>query len=203
MQTLELLLNTSIKLFMRYGIKSVSMDDISREMGISKKTLYQYVDDKRDLVYQAVGCHFSRDKVACDFLLADETNAIKQLLNLAHHITQTLGDMNPSTIYDLQKYYPDSWKQVEAHQQDYIINCIKSNIENGKKDGLYRSETDSDVVAKLYITLIDSSLHAPIFQSRDMNHSKLLTQIIDYHLHALMSEKGRKYLAKHKESLTV
>jgi len=188
---------------MRYGIKSVSMDDISQEMGISKKTLYQYVDDKRDLVYKAVEYHFNRDKLACDFLLADESNAIKQLLNLAHHITQTMGDMNPATIYDLQKYYPDSWNQVESHKKEYIISCIKANIDNGKKDGLYRLETDSDVIAKLYITLIDSSLNSPTFQSRSTNHSKLLTQIIDYHLHALMSEKGRKYLAKHKESLIV
>jgi TetR/AcrR family transcriptional regulator, cholesterol catabolism regulator len=185
---------------MRYGIKSVSMDDISRELGMSKKTLYQYITDKEDLVFQSVSYHFNHDKEECDVLLEQRSNSIKQLLDLAQHITQTLGEMNPSLIYDLQKYYPKSWKQVQTHRQDYMVSCIKLNVEAGIKADLYRKDIDPDVAAKLYISLIEVSLSSPLFYDKNTNYSNIFGQIIDYHLHALMSDKGRKYLKNHIES---
>lgn len=203
MEGLQLLLETSLKLFMRYGIKSVSMDDISREMGMSKKTLYQYVSDKKDLVQQAVKYHFDENEKACDILLSKSNNAIVQLVDLALHVTKTIGDINPATLYDLQKYYPEGWKMLLEHKQQYMTNCIKNNIVVGIETGMYRPEVDVKIIAPLYISMIDCILESEVFRKLEINYGHLLSHVIEYHLHALMSTAGREYYEIHKTSISI
>ncbi|MCB0735465.1 MAG: TetR/AcrR family transcriptional regulator [Flavobacteriales bacterium] len=203
METSEKLLIRSLEMFMRYGIKSVSMDDIASEMGMSKKTLYQYVKDKRDLVNQSVNYHFTQDREACSRVLGHSSNAIEQMLDIASHVIQMMRQMNPSTIYDLRKYYPEGWKKFEEHRKVFIVSCIRDNIQNGKENGLYRPELSEDVIAKIYITLIDASVNPTSELAELQNYSEIIRQVIDYHLHAITTHEGREYLYKHIEALNL
>lgn len=194
-------METAVSMFMRYGIKSVSMDDIAREMGMSKKTLYQYVNDKRDLVLKAVNHHFEKDQEECDHVLLEDENAIVQMLNISRHVSQSLSNLNPSTLYDLQKYYPEGWKLFDTHRQDFIVGCVESNIRNGMASGLYRDDVDPVMAAKLYITLIEGSMKPNFLPDKITSHGKIVKIIIDYHLHAMLSDAGRTYLSKHLEAI--
>ena len=127
-------------LFMKYGIKSVSMDDVSRELGISKKTLYQYFKDKDELVTKVVEHHAELLSGEMFKMVSENANAIEQLLQVSKFVSQYLKNINPSVTYDLKKYYPQIWKNVNLNNRDYIFNQIKQNMINGIKEGLYRSD---------------------------------------------------------------
>ena len=188
-------------LFMRYGIKSVSMDDIAREVGISKKTLYQHVEDKRQLVTEVFESHIKNDESACCTIMDQTANPIQQLLDLAQHIISRFRHLNPSTLYDIQKYYPRCWKMFTNHKNEFIYQQIIDNLHLGIKTGLYRSELNVAIVAKLYISLIDLVTKPEQFQGDKIEYLDVYKQLFDYHLNAIMSEEGRSYYNQHKEAL--
>src|ERR1035437_2884162 len=94
-------------LYMKYGIKSVTMDDVARELGISKKTLYQYVNDKNELVQKVVEMELDDKAEGFSKMNCSGLNAIEELFEVHKMIRQMLKDYNPSTEYDLRKYYPE------------------------------------------------------------------------------------------------
>ncbi|MCB9262937.1 MAG: TetR/AcrR family transcriptional regulator [Flavobacteriales bacterium] len=191
----------SLQMFMRFGIKSVSMDDISQELGISKKTLYQYVADKKELVRLSLQHHLESDSEVCSSVMESTENAIQQLLDLARHLAMHFKELNPSTIYDIQKYYPSCWKLFHEHREGFILNQVSRNLERGIKSGLYRKEINPEMVSRIYISLIDASVNLQTFPSKLFNQVDVYMQIMAYHLHAIMSDKGREYYEIHKKTL--
>ena len=138
-------------LFFRYGVKSVTMDDISHHLGISKKTLYQYVDNKRDLIQQIFQKTINEEVLAIDQIVIDAKDAVEEILGSAVYITQQLRQISPQTLYDLQKYYRKSWQMMETYHKNYIQSIIKNNITRGINEGFYRKEIDADIISKLYV----------------------------------------------------
>jgi TetR/AcrR family transcriptional regulator, cholesterol catabolism regulator len=200
MDVKEQILSKSLGLFMRYGIKSVSMDDISREVGVSKKTLYQHVTDKRDLVRLTFERHLSDDEKFCTDMMDETSNAIQQLLNLAKHLVDNFSQMNPSTMFDVQKYYPTCWSLFDDHKNKYIKDQVVQNLTLGINDGLYRPELNVEIISRLYICLIDASVNPDTFPSKEFDRVSIFVQLFDYHLHAIMTEEGNQYFNTHKES---
>ncbi|MFT7592572.1 MAG: AcrR family transcriptional regulator [bacterium] len=200
MDVKEQILEKSLGLFMRYGIKSVSMDDISREIGVSKKTVYQHVSDKRDLVRQTFERHLNSDEAFCTRMMDETNNPIQQLLNLAKHIVDNFSQMNPSTMFDIQKYYPSCWELFHDHKNKYIQSQVIDNLKLGIKTGHYRPELNVDIISKLYICLIDSTVNPDTFPAKEFDRVSIFVQLFDYHLHAIMTSEGTKYFNKHKES---
>lgn len=187
-------------MFMRFGIKSVSMDDIARDVGISKKTLYQHVEDKRDLVRLVFEQYLDDDEQYCTSMMDATINPIQQLLNLAKHIVEHFNDMNPSTMFDVQKYYPNCWELFNDHKNKYIKAQIEDNLHAGMDGGLYRPELNVQIISKLYICLIDATVNPETFPSKDFDRVSIFVQLFDYHLHAIMTTEGTKYFNAHKES---
>ncbi len=200
MDVKEQILEKSLEMFMRYGIKSVSMDDIARKVGVSKKTVYQHVPDKRDLVKQTFERHLCADEFFCPQMMDETNNPIQQLLNLAKHVVGNFSQMNPSTMFDVQKYYPSSWTLFDEHKNTYIKNQVIQNLELGIKSGLYRPDLNIEIISKLYICLIDASVNPDTFPSKDFDRVAIFVQLFDYHLHAIMTPEGNAYFNSHKES---
>lgn len=194
------IIRKAMSLFMQYGIKSVSMDDLSREMGISKKTLYQHFADKKELVNKAFETHILKDEKMCCTIMEESKNAIQQLMDLAKHLVETFTKLNPSTIFDIQKYYPNSWKLFSKHRSEFIHKQIANNLELGVQTGLYRKELDIEVTALLYISLVDAMVKPSVYAGNSLRHLDVFVQVFDYHLHAIMSDEGRTYFNSHKES---
>jgi len=194
------IIQKAMALFMQYGIKSVSMDDLSREIGISKKTLYQHFVDKKELVFKSFETHILSDEKMCCTIMEESKNAIQQLIDLAQHIVETFSKLNPSTIFDIQKYYPNSWKLFNKHRNEFIHKQIVNNLNHGVQSGLYRKELDIEVTALLYISLVDAMVKPSVYADNKLRHLDVFVQVFDYHLHAIMSDEGRTYFNSHKES---
>jgi AcrR family transcriptional regulator len=156
------ILQRSQAMFMRYGIKSVTMDELSREIGISKKTLYQYFETKEELIEQII----------------------------EQHIVKELRHVAPTTMYDLQKYYRASFDKLQARFQVQIFSTIKENLERGIKEGLYRKEVNAEIIARFYNVLSLTLIDEASFPSDKYPKEKMYLEFLDYHIHGIASPKG-------------
>ncbi len=181
-------------LFMRFGIKSLTMDDIARELKVSKKTLYEFVDDKQDLVLKVMQTYIQNEELNTCQITESHLNAIDELLAISVHVSKNLTQMHPSIHYDLEKYYPEAWEQFTKFKTSYIYNCICKNIENGIKEGLYREDLNASIIAKIYIHRIDVVFSSEIFPFDLYQPDMVYQEMIKYHILGISSEKGRSYL---------
>ncbi len=191
----EILLKVD-SLFMRYGIKSVTMDDISRELGISKKTLYQYVENKSDLINKVIQEHLISEKEIISKICKESIDPIDEMLAIARYVALMLREMNPSIVYDLQKYYSKSWEMMQSLHEDHIYEVIKRNIQKGIEEGLYRQNLNPEIIAKFYVGKSMILVDERIFPIRKYNREQLFLEFINYHIHGIASEKGLALLEK-------
>ena len=186
-------------MFLRNGFKSVTMDDIARELGMSKKTLYQFVANKADLVAQVLTNHAENEIADITAIRSHAQNAIDEILEIAQYVIQTLRTLPPGLMFDLQKYYRKSWELVNEIHQEHIYGIIKSNIEWGIADGLYRKDFNPDVIAKLYVGKSMIVVDEKLFPLKKYNKEDLFKEYINYHIHGIASQKGLNVLKKHQE----
>lgn len=197
-ETLEnKLVQTANDMFMRIGIKSVSMDDIAREMGVSKKTIYTIVDNKHALVEMVV------EKDACQDIEVITANhlaardAIDEFLRNSRYFIRQMREISPTTMRDLQKYYPNVWKeQVEAHHEEFR-HSIAANLERGMEEGLYRDDLDSDIIARFYVGSMMSIIDRTIFPATDRPLIDIISEHARYHFHAITNQFGRERLEQY------
>lgn len=172
------------------------MDDISNEVGISKKTLYQYVEDKKDLVNKTFASYIQWEEKECTAVCFETENPIDQLFSISSRMSNNLRSMNPALFIDLKKYFPESWIHLERHRKEFIYSRIKENIESGVKQGWYRKDLDIEFVARIYISMIGIILDQDAFPPHEFPFYKLTKNLISYHIHSIASDKGKNYLKK-------
>lgn len=178
------------ELFLRYGIRSVTMDDIANNLGISKKTLYQYVDNKSDLIHQIILAKKAEDHKTFEAIKSKSDNAIEEILSIATCMIKSLRQVSPAVMYDLQKYYKESWQEMEEMSKKDSYNLIKDNIERGKEQELYRSNVDADIIARLHVGSIVQIVQDDLFPMTEFPKDKILEQYITYHIYGVASKKG-------------
>ncbi|HOY30432.1 MAG TPA: TetR/AcrR family transcriptional regulator [Bacteroidales bacterium] len=183
-------------LYQRYGIKSVSMDDVARELGISKKTLYEYFTDKTDLVSKVLEFQMLKIRTVFEVEKDDGNNAIDHLLEISQITMEFLKNFSPTIHYDLQKYYPTVFKSIFDYKRGYMFASAKANLERGIKEGLYRSDINSDIIAQIYINQIEASLGSNLNSSYEYTTNELFGDMFTYHLHGIASKKGIEYFEK-------
>lgn len=187
----------SSDLFMRLGIRSLTMDELAFRIGLSKKTLYNYVQDKNDLVEQCVRFIRNRNQSEMEKACEESSNAIEEL-KMSGEIARTVfRNMQPSVFFDLQKYYPKAWRVFMDFKNEYMYKCIVDNIERGKAEGLYRDDVKTEMVSLLYLNLING-----VFDSNSPFHNKfpfsdLHHEMVIYHLRGIANEKGLKLIGKY------
>jgi TetR/AcrR family transcriptional regulator, cholesterol catabolism regulator len=180
-------------LFMKFGFKSITMDDISRELGISKKTLYQYFEDKNDLVSQTMKQHLEDQKASCKSLDIQNFDPITYMLNITDSVSNQLRQITPGVIYDLKKYFKPTWDSFVEFKTSFVYQNVLKNLETGQSKGFYHKDVDVKLIANLYVHLIDF-LVTPEFQHTHKNFKELHFEIMKYHLRGICTEKGLKIL---------
>ena len=141
------------QLFSRIGVRNTTMDDLAKELGISKKTLYKEIDNKADLVKFCVEYDLRCDEKAILAISENTENAIEELLLIAAHIHAELQMFHPSIIQDLMKFYPESWLMIEQHRDIFAKKNIANNLRKGIEQGLYRKDINVDMVTMLQLNL--------------------------------------------------
>lgn len=181
-------------LYRKYGIRSVTMDDISHELGISKKTLYQYVRDKDDLVRQFVEMemndHDNRMNISC----TEDNNAIEQLLEISRCISILLKDHSMAAEYDLKKYYPDLYSKVRDLKRNHMLKFILSNLIKGKEEGIYRKEMNVEIIAKLNVSIIDNIFDNEVITISEFLDTRFFYEFFVYHIRGIANATGLQLL---------
>jgi AcrR family transcriptional regulator len=196
------ILEEAKQLFMRIGIKSVSMDDIAQILRISKKTIYKCFKDKQDLVNRVIEEKINFEKTTLKKYANSDKNAIQRMIDFSRYISQSKKNLNPTMIYDMQKFYPDQWAKMEEFRTDYFKETIKNNLKNGIKSGLFRSDINADLIALMYITLVSGMVQHFTSAENNYQFQTIHFQMVSYHLHGICTEEGRTYLKQHINEIT-
>jgi len=180
------------ELFLKYGVRSISMDDIARELGMSKKTLYTVAENKEDLIYKVLENHFGREKGFCCQLMENTPHAIEEMLLLAKHLIENMRDTNHAVLFELKKYYPHAFQLVDEYRNTFIYENILNNIKKGIKQGLYRKDFKPELIARFYTAKFELFFNHNTF--KDFSISDINRESIIYHIRGIASEKGLEYL---------
>jgi len=191
------LLGKAEELFMRYGIRSVAMDDIARELGVSKKTLYQLVANKEDLIQQVFTRKLNLQKEQIEALRAEKDNALAELVKVVQYMLAQLRQVSPSFRYDLEKYYPSLHREMEAFHRAFFEQFIRENLEWGIQEGLYRSSVDPVVIARIFVNTALQMGHDELFPVQDYALDQLLEQLFLYHIYGVATSKGTTYIEEY------
>lgn len=181
-------------LYNRFGIKSVTMDDVARELGISKKTLYECIEDKSELVKHVMEMVYRYHGEKLNEITTRDLNAIEQLFEVNRYMTQMIKEQNPTLGYDMQKYYPELHKTLMQEQRQRMHEAIRLNLLKGIGEGLYRKEMNVDIISKLHMTRMEYRYRQDAFQIDDVDSRDVMQEIFVYHLHGIANEKGIRIL---------
>ncbi len=190
-----------IELFKKYGVKSVTMDDIARELGISKKTLYQIVKDKRELVNKIMDFEFDSNYNCFKQIKEKELNAIDELFEVNKYMMTQLKFHSHSFEYDLKKYYPDIYERIHKKKLDVMYASVVENINKGKEEGLYRSELKGELIGKLYVARMVNVQDDDFLTLDDFISPEVFKEYFVYHIRGLANKKGIRHLEKNINKL--
>lgn len=184
------LIDKADRLFMRYGIRSVSMDDIAKELSVSKKTLYQWIDNKTDLIHHIFMARMEADKREIDRLSQSADNALEELVAVGRYMISQLREVSPTFRYDLEKYYPDIHKKMDEFHGAYFEAFMTKNLEWGMKEGYYRKNLHPQLIAKFFINAAIHTSHNEVFPIELMHLDMQVQQFFLYHIHGIATTKG-------------
>jgi len=194
------IIRESNKLFSQFGFKSVTMDDIARQLGISKKTIYQHFADKDELVNILIGAKLEHQQCTMKNCAAQAKDAIEEIFLSMARIHETLGTMNPKLFYDLQKYHPKAWLTFKAFKEKRMETSFRENLERGLAEGIYRSEINIDILTQIRIDHADLVFNKhDHFTMNKYSIAQVLVELTEHYLYGVCNQKGLKLMARYKQ----
>ncbi len=197
----EKILLEAEKLFWKYGVRTITLDDITRRLGISKKTIYQHFPDKEEIVYQVVVRRMALDQTELDCLNERSENPVTQMFILTGAFKEHAGEMNPSVVMDVQRYYPKAWSVILEHKENYILAGIKDNLQRGVMQGYYRPDIDIDVMARLRTELVQIGFDDRIFPTDRLSMVSIQEQLQHHFVRGILTDKGFSVYQQYNQSL--
>jgi AcrR family transcriptional regulator len=193
------ILQRAEELFRRYGIKNVTMDEIARHLGVSKKTIYQFYDDKNkmvlSLVQQEILCHNNQFE---DFRVKSK-NAIEEILHIMQYMSGMFAKTNPNLFIDMQRYHPDAWQEFRNFKEKNALEQVIRNLERGREEGLYRNDFSIKILARLRLEEIEMAMNPMIYPPDKFSIHEVQIQVLDHFLHGICTLRGHKMLNKYKQ----
>lgn len=186
------------ELFMHYGIRSVTMDEIAAQLGISKKTIYQFYSDKEALVKDIFKAITDQNKQRCMLIKTKAENAIHQQFLSSDATQEIFSNMNAAVLFDLNRFHPNVFADFEKHKKKFLFKIIKENIVRGIKEGLFRKDVDVDIIAWLQLELISGVFKNEEIITGKTSITHFEKQIKDFFLHGICTEKGISIISKYK-----
>lgn len=186
------------ELFMKYGVRSVSMDDIARHLGISKKTIYQHFADKDEVVATVAQNHMRRQRQQFDQILKTAGNAIEEMAMTATNMKENLRNINPSVLFDMQKYHSRAWNEWLTFKHDFIRESIVRSMKQGIAEGYFRADVNIDILASMRLEQVQMAFDHTVFPRDAYTIAEIQAQLFEHFVHGIMTDKGRKLYEKYK-----
>ena len=187
------------ELFMRYGIRSISMDDIAAGLAMSKKTLYQFFADKDELVDAVVDKELKKGQQDCLACMQQSNDAVDEIFITMENIAEQFRNMNPMVLYDLEKFHESSFRKFLKHKNEFLLDVIRKNIERGIREELFRPEINVDVLSKFRLESMMIAFNINVFPPRKYNLVEVTQEIIEHYLYGVATLKGHKLILKYKQ----
>ncbi len=186
-------LSGSLELFREFGIRSLSMDDLARNMKISKKTLYQFFDNKEDLVRKVLIFQAKENDDAFRTLMNKQLNAVDALISASRMVNTQIANLNPAMIFDLRKYYPEILEQLIHEKKSVVYDYITFSLQLGISQQLYRKDINIDVTAAIYLEQLELMHRSEFMHSKDFSFSYIFDTMFDNHIRGIVNENGLNY----------
>jgi TetR/AcrR family transcriptional regulator, cholesterol catabolism regulator len=199
MESQERILQKATDLFIRYGIRSVTMDEIAIQLGISKKTIYQFYEDKNELVSAVMEQYLQHNRNCCNRDRQQAKNAIHEIFLAMEMIEGMFENMNSSMLYDLEKYHPKAYQKFERYKNEFLHKVIRENLEKGIDEELYRDDIDKNILTVIRLETMVLPFNQDVFPKSKYNLAEVHQQLMEHYLFGIASVKGHKMILKYKE----
>lgn len=188
----ERILETALKMFRTYGVKGVTMFDIARDCGVSKKTVYEHFVDKQALIDEGMQQLLNSHIAYFNESLQSTDNAIEEMIRNMKYVVNIAKTLNPVMLHEIQKYHPDTWRSIESFKSDGILGNIKENLKRGMAEGLYRQNLHIDIVARMRQLQLEAAFD-PIQYPADLFEMPLVMEQVTAHfILGIATIKGHK-----------
>ena len=194
----ERILTCAADLFLKFGIRSISMDDIAHQLGISKKTIYQHFSDKDDIVTRVMEQYLSHERSALQSLKERAKDAVDLLIGINSYLRRNLRETTTSMIRELQKYHTKAWSLVNDFKKDFIYDIISQNLSAGMRDGHFRNDIDPAVTSRIRLEGVSMAFNEDVFPKGKFNVIEVSDSILDHFILGIATEKGRQLYMKYK-----
>ncbi|MCA0382440.1 MAG: TetR/AcrR family transcriptional regulator [Bacteroidetes bacterium] len=199
MEAQQLILEKAFDLFKRYGIRSVSMDDIASQCGMSKKTLYQHFDDKDTLVHIILVHMVSKSESQCCTIEQKSENAVHEIFLSIDMLQEMFEGINPIMLFDLHKYHQMAYKKLNDHKQQFIYSITKKNIERGIAEGVFRADINVEIMTHLHLHTISMTFEQEMLPRQKYSLVDIQMEVMLHYVHGLATPKGVKLIEKYKQ----
>ncbi|MBD2770354.1 TetR/AcrR family transcriptional regulator [Hymenobacter sp. BT664] len=198
MEIKDRILQHAQRLFMRNGIKSVSMDDIAADLAMSKKTLYKWFENKDQIVLDMMHRHLLDTQRECANVMKDANSAIDELFRLMEWMKQEFANVHPSIFYDLQKFHAEAWKLWLTHKNEFILSQIIDNLRRGIAEGLFRPDLDVEVLARLRLAQIELQFDATLYPPRQFGAERVSVALVEHFMMGVATLKGHRLINQYR-----
>lgn len=199
MKTKDRILKGAEELFFKYGIKSITMDDIAKHLGISKKTIYQFYSDKNEVVEILMIQRMKLNELEFKQIAEQTDNVIEEVLAMMKHIGIMFSQMNPNLFYDMQKYHPNSWKLFKQFKEECVERMVEESVKRGIKQGFVRADINTKIIARLRMQEVEMGFDPQTFPPDRYEIVDVQLALLDHFLHGICTLKGHKLINKYKQ----
>ncbi len=199
METKEKILHAAFELFFRYGIKSVTMDDIAKHLSMSKKTIYQFFSDKDEIVHVLFDNYLQQHRMEFDVIATSSKNVVEEVFSYMKKMHLLLAQINPSIFYDLRKYHKGTWDLFRTFRTEYLLDVVEKSIDKGKLEGFIREDLNSKVIARMRVEQIDMGFNPHVFPTDKFNILEVQLAMTEHFLYGICTIKGHKLINKNKQ----
>lgn len=193
----ERILETALRLCRTFGIKSITMQDIARECGISKKTVYEHFADKTELINEVVAFMtntYCQQLTSCS---AAAANAIEELALSIKYTEHLAKSTNPVLLFELEKYHPTAWKKILEFRERHVTGIIRANLERGTREGLYRSTLHTDILVHMRLLQLNALFNPLLYPAAEFDLHEVVEQMTAHYIHGIATAEGQRVVEQY------
>jgi AcrR family transcriptional regulator len=185
-------------LMLQSGLRQVTMDGLAQQLGMSKKTIYQYYKDKDDLVKAVVNLELKNHEISCEACGTNAENAIHEMFLVMENMKVMTQTMNPNSMMELEKHFPSAFEIIKNHKDEFLFSLIKQNLTKGIEEGCYRADLDIDILSKFRLETVFIPFNLHLFPLNKFNSIEVHTQLMEHFVYGLMTIKGHELMDQYK-----
>lgn len=200
METKNRIAEKAEALYMRFGIRSVSMENMAEELGMSKKTLYQYFADKDELVEEVVKRHTLAIREECEQIAKEAKDAVHEIFLIMQRVMEDFRNMNPMVLFDLQKFHPKGFQRFKQYKNEFLLHFIRCNIERGIAEGYYRDDVHLEIMSRFRLESMMIPFDISLYPPTQFNMAETAQLIAENFIYGLSTLEGHRLIQSYKQT---